>query len=94
MSKYNDESILEHISNSSEGHPAENEREYNSEPSMSNTEEVKISKNKKRALWARKIIEENNIEPDEVLKESKKTRTQSCYVSLATELNKIEPSTL
>ena len=37
------------------------------------------------------MLEENNVEPDEISKESK--RTQSCYTALITELNKIEPST-
>lgn len=46
----------------------------------------------KKSLWARKFIEENHVERDEVLKESKKTRTQSCYVALATELIKSKPS--
>lgn len=88
LSKYNDETIseqiLEQILDSSEGHPAENEREYNFEPSTLNPEEIENKNNKKRPLWARKFIEENNIEPDEVLKESKRTRTQSCYVTLVT----------
>lgn len=48
--------------------------------------------NKKRPLWARKMIEENIVEPDEIFKENKKTRSQSCYVALMTELTKSEPS--
>ena len=39
------------------------------------------------------MIEENNVEPDEISKESKKTQNQSCYTALITKLNKIEPST-
>lgn len=91
MSKYDDESILEQISDSSESHLVENEREYNSKPPTSNPEETE-NNNKKRPFWARKSIEETNVEPDEVMKENKRTRTHSCYVALITELNKTEPS--
>ena len=38
------------------------------------------------------MIEENQVEPDEVIQESKRTRNQSCYVALLTELIKTEPS--
>ena len=54
--------------------------------------ESDITNGKKRPLWARKMIEENNVEPDEISKESKKTRNQSCYTALINELNKIELS--
>lgn len=70
----------------------ENERENNFESPTWNPEEVENNNNKKRILWARKFIEENHVKPYEVLKESKKTRTQSCYVALVTKLTKSEPS--
>ena len=38
------------------------------------------------------MIEENNVEPDEVFRESKRTRNQTCYVALMTELTKTESS--
>ena len=53
-----------------------------------------INNNKKRPLWARKMIEENLVEPDEVIQERKRTRNQSCYVALLTELIKTKPSNI
>lgn len=38
------------------------------------------------------MIEENHVEPNEVIKERMKTRNQSCHVALLIELIKIEPS--
>lgn len=43
-------------------------------PTISNPEENSNQLNKKRPLWARKMIEENNVVPDEVLRETKSTR--------------------
>lgn len=45
-----------------------------------------------RPLWARKLIEENHVELDEIIKESKRTRNQSCYVELLTKFIKTKPS--
>ena len=36
------------------------------------------------------MIQENQVEPDEVIQESKRTRNQSCYVALLFELIKTE----
>ena len=47
--------------------------------------------NKKRPLWARKMLAENQVEPDDVIQESKRTRNQS-YVALLSELIKSEPN--
>ena len=38
------------------------------------------------------MIEENQVEPNDVISESKRTRNQSCYVALLTEFVKIELS--
>lgn len=38
--------------------------------------------------------EENNVEPDEISRGSKKTRNKSCYTALVIELTKSEPSTV
>ena len=61
---------------------------------MSNHKDSKNinNNNKKRPLWARKMIEENQVEPDEVIQERKRTRNQSCYVAFLFELIKIEPA--
>ena len=40
------------------------------------------------------MIEENNVELDEISKESKKTINKSCYTALVTELTKSEPPTI
>ena len=37
------------------------------------------------------MTEENDIEPDEITKEVKKTRNESCYTSLVTKLTKSTP---
>ena len=73
ISRKNDESIPE----VDENKQAEIERENDFEPSsstMSNHEDSKNVNNKKRPLWARKMIEENHVELDEVIRESKRTR--------------------
>lgn len=74
----------------------ENQRENISEENelLPDTENRDISNIKKIRLWARKMIEENNVEPDEISRESKKTRNKSCYTALVTELTKFEPSTI
>ena len=41
--------------------------------SIQDVEDRVISNTKKRPLWARKMLEENNIELDEISKEGKKT---------------------
>ena len=38
------------------------------------------------------MIEENQVEPNEVMRESKRTRNQSCYVAILIELIKTKPS--
>ena len=85
----NDECISE------EDQETEIEREDNSDiSSMSNNNEsdhVNLN-NKKRPLWARKMLAENQVEPDDVIQESKRTRNQSCYVALLSELIKSEPT--
>ena len=46
------------------------ERENDNEPSStttSNHEDSENVNNKKRSLWARKMIEENQVEPNEVI---------------------------
>ena len=59
---------------------------------MSNHRESENINNKKRPLWARKMLEENQVELDEVIRESKRTRNQSCYVASLSELIKSEPA--
>ena len=63
---------------------------------MSNHRESENINNnkKKRPLWARKIIKENQVEPDEVIQESRRTINQSCYASLLSKLIKFEPTNL
>ena len=95
ISRNSDESIFESIPEIDENQQIEIERENNIEPSsssMSNHENSENVNNKKRPLWARKLIEENQVEPNEVIRESKRKRNQSCYVALLTELIKTEPS--
>ena len=70
----------------------ETQRENTSEGRESDIANEEITNGKKRPLWARKMIEESNVEPDEISKESKRTRNKSCYTALITKLNKIEPS--
>lgn len=50
----------------------------------SNNKNDEVLNHKKRPLWARKMIKENNVELDEVSRENKKTRNKKCYVSLVT----------
>jgi hypothetical protein len=44
------------------------------------------------ALLKSEYFKENNVELDEITKESKKTINKSCYTTLVTELTKSEPS--
>ena len=84
-SKNSDEFINESSPEVDENQQTKIERENNIEPSsstMSNHEDSENVNNKKRPLWARKMIEENQVEPNEVIRESKRTRNQSCYVAL------------
>ena len=38
------------------------------------------------------MLEENDIELDEISREGKKTRNNSCYTALVTKLAKLEPT--
>ena len=62
ISRNNDESITESILEVDENQQTEIERENDFKPSsyiMSNHEDFENVNNKKRPLWARKMIEEN-----------------------------------
>lgn len=60
-------------------------------PITPNSKDNSNSLNKKRPLWARKMIEENNVAPDETLRETKKTRNHSCYETRINETTNSKP---
>lgn len=60
-------------------------------PTTPNPKDNSNSLNKKRSLWARKTFEEHNVALDEMLRETKKTRNYSCYITHINESTNLEP---
>ena len=53
---------------------------------------IHTSEEKKRPLWARKLIEENNSIPSDFIRERKRPKIYSIYITLMSEVSKSEPS--
>jgi hypothetical protein len=53
---------------------------------------IHTSKEKKRPLWAKKLIEENNSILSDFIRESKHPNIYSSYIALMSEISKSEPS--
>ena len=73
---------------------SDNEREslMEEDKSIEPMDITHTSEEKKRPLWAKKLIEENNSIPSDFIRERKRPNIYSSYIALMSEISKFEPS--